>query len=67
MPDQVPGSAARVSPSRAVPEIVGGDVFAGGAAATVELATDSAVTESTPFEAVTRTRRVRPTSAGVAA
>ena len=66
VPDQVPGSAVTVSASRSVPVIVGAAVFAGGSASTSEVAADSAAAESTPFEAVTRTRSVCPTSSGVA-
>ena len=64
VPFQLPGLACSVCPSCAVPEIVGGDVLAGGddvdwttpVAAEVELAVPSAL------DAVTTTRRVWPTS-----
>jgi hypothetical protein len=67
VPDQAPGSAVNVSPSCAVPEIVGTEVFAGGdgAACTTSVAAEEAVAAPAAFDAVTVTRMVEPTSAAV--
>jgi len=64
-PVHVPGDAVSVEPSCAVPLIVGGDVFAGapGTGATSAVCAEDAVDEPTPFDAVTTTRIVAPTSA----
>ena len=65
MPDQLPGSAVNVWPSRAVPAIVGGEVLLGatGAAWTTAVAADVAELDPAEFVATTRTRRVEPASA----
>jgi hypothetical protein len=63
VPDQVPTAALSVWPSWTVPEIVGGDVFAGGMAATTAVCTDVAPAAPPAFDAVTTTRIVEPTSA----
>ena len=64
VPVQAPVDAVSVCPSVAVPEIVGGAVFAGGAAAaTWAVCADSAVLEPAALVAVTSTRTVVPTSA----
>jgi hypothetical protein len=69
VPDQVPGSAVSVWPTCGVPEIVGGDVLTGADwdAVTVAVWLETAVLEPPPFEAVTATRIVEPTSADVSA
>jgi hypothetical protein len=58
-------SAVKVWPSRAVPEIVGGAVFEGGAAETTAVCADGCVLEPATFEAVTCTLTAEPTSAAV--
>ena len=66
VPVHVPGEALKVWPCCAAPEIVGGEVFTGGAAATTVVGSELAVVERS-FEAVTATRMVAPTSAGTTA
>ncbi len=61
-PDQLPGSAVRVWPSLAVPEMVGGEVLLTGIAATTAVVAELALLEPPLFEAVTATRMVAPTS-----
>jgi hypothetical protein len=61
VPDQEPVDALSACPAVGVPVIVGGAVFAGGAAPTTAVACDVADDESA-FDAVTTTRRVEPTS-----
>src|ERR671932_2048111 len=65
VPLQLPGSAVSVWPSCALPEMVGGDVFAGAVAAAVTTAVcaELALLEPTELVAVTVTRSVEPTSA----
>ncbi len=63
MPLQLPGSAVSVCPSRAVPEMVGGEVLLNAAAATTAVWAEVAPLEPALFEAVTATRIVAPTSA----
>ena len=65
VPDHVPGDAVSVWPCCAVPDTVGGDVFAGAVAlaATTAVWAESAVALPAEFEAVTWTRSVEPTSA----
>ena len=66
VPFQVPVSAVSVSPSRAVPEIVGPLPSTDGAsAATTAVFSEVAKASPPPFLAVTVTRRVVPTSPGV--
>ena len=65
MPVHSPVSAVSVSPSRAVPEIDGRAVFAGGVGSTVAVAADDAVSRPPGFVAVTTTRIVWPTSSAV--
>src|SRR6266487_5860025 len=62
VPDQVPGAAVSICPSRAVPEIVGGATFSGGFPTTMPVAADDACAEPPAFDAVTVTRSVDPTS-----
>jgi hypothetical protein len=63
VPAQVPGDAVTSSPTRAAPLIAGGSVLRGAVAAIGPVAADTAVTLLAPFEAVTSTRTVWPTSA----
>src|ERR671933_411152 len=65
VPLQVPGSAVSVCPSCGLPEMVGGDVFAGAVAAAVTTTVwaEPALLEPTELVAVTVTRSVEPTSA----
>ena len=66
VPLQVPGLAVRVWPTWAVPEMVGGEVFAGAADADCTTALGAEVAApsgATPLVAVTTTRRVRVASA----
>ena len=65
VPFQVPGDPLRRDPFLALPEIEGGDVLRGGAAATRPLGLDVAVLEPAEFCAVTATRSRRSTSAAV--
>jgi hypothetical protein len=63
VPVHDPVEAARTLPSRAVPEIVGGDVLRGpGRPTTRSLASETAEPVPAEFAAVTRTRTVRRTS-----
>jgi hypothetical protein len=62
-PLQVPGLAVKVCPCCADPEIVGGETFDGGLAATTEVGTDEAVADPPELLAVTATTIVLPTSA----
>ncbi len=64
-PVQVPSWAVSVCVSRGVPVIVGTAVFTGGSGSTGADGSDDAVVEPPLFVAVTRTRIVAPTSAGV--
>ena len=66
MPVHVPRPAVSVEPSRAVPEIVGRPVLAGGATATAVVGAEVAAAEPPSLRAVTTTRNSRPTSAPVA-
>ena len=61
-PFHVPGSAVRVWPSRAVPEIVGGAVLSGAAGFT-EAGAELAVAFPAAFVALTTTRMRLPVSA----
>jgi len=67
LPLQEPGEARSSSPTRAVPVMVGADVFFGAAVdvtgATVLVCADCAEAEPSAFVAVTRTRIVWPASA----
>src|SRR5689334_21345747 len=65
VPVQVPRSAVRVSPSRAVPAICGAVALTGGAAATLAVCVVAAGVEPAAFVAVTTTRSVCPASAAV--
>ncbi len=65
MPVQVPRVPVSVSPSRAVPEIVGAVVLTGGARATVAVAVVLAGVAPAVFVAVTTARIVLPVSAAV--
>ena len=65
VPVQVPRSTVSVSPSRAVPPTVGATVFAGATGSTRPAAPDVADVDPAVFVAVTITRVVVPTSAGV--
>ncbi len=65
-PTRCPSPALSVKPCCAVPEIVGGEVLEGATSPlTTALCADSACAEPAPFEAVTCTRRVKPTSEAV--
>ena len=66
VPVHVAAPAVSVEPSRAVPEIVGAAVFAGGAGGPRSSARTSRVSSRRRCGAVTTTRRARPTSAPVA-
>src|SRR5688572_20640643 len=62
-PLHVPSSAVSSSPTRAVPEIVGRDVFRGAPPpVTRAVASERALAAPSAFTAVTRTRIVWPTS-----
>jgi hypothetical protein len=65
LPLHVPAFAVSVCPTAAEPETVGGFVAAGfvAAACTVAVWFDAALADPSVFVAVTRTRRVKPTSA----
>ena len=65
MPVQLPGAAVNTCPACAVPEIVGGEPFTGGAgaAATTAVCAEPAEPEPSVFVAVTATLVVEPTSA----
>ena len=64
VPDHVPGSAVCVAPTTGEPEIDGGTRFRGLAEPwTTAVGLDTAVSEPSAFEAVTRTRIRIPTSA----
>ena len=65
MPDHVPGSAVRVSPSTGEPETVGGVVLTGRAASTSSLGGRRADVVTRGLVPVTSTRTLPPTSAGV--
>jgi hypothetical protein len=67
VPDHEPGDPVKTWPATALPEIVGGDEFAGGDAPTTAVGADVAVLEPALFDAVTTTRIVDPTSAADAA
>ena len=67
VPSHVPRSAVSVAPSRAVPEIAGATMLAGGAAATVSVACDAALVLPPALLAATTIRIVAPTSPGVRA
>jgi hypothetical protein len=56
-----------VAPSRAVPDTVGAAVLTGGAAWTTAVGLEVALVEPASLVAVTTTRRVEPTSSGLAA
>lgn len=62
VPVQVPVDEVRVCPGFAVPDAIGGDVFAGAMAATGADCADWAVALPAVFVAVTSTRMVDPTS-----
>jgi hypothetical protein len=64
LPVQVPSFAVNSSPTRAVPVIVGREVFVSGAAfePTTSLGSERAFISPSAFIAVTRTRKVCPTS-----
>jgi len=62
VPVHVPAVAASVPPSIADPEIVGGEVFAGGAAATTAVGADVTVLVPAELDAVTATTSVLPMS-----
>src|ERR687884_2385544 len=62
VPVHVPTDALSVWPSTAVPEITGGDVFAGGAGVATTVAAELELAEPAAFVAVTATRNVEPTS-----
>src|SRR4051812_10185602 len=64
VPRQAPGSALMLCPSVAVPDSVGGEVFAGGASVTTAVGAESADAMPSPFVAETWTRNVKPMSAG---
>jgi hypothetical protein len=66
VPVHVPWSAVNCCPSCGVPEIAGGAVFAGGAAATTAVGADTAAEVPATFDAVTATRSVDPMSVAVA-
>src|SRR5262245_15694228 len=64
VPDHVPGSAVCVAPATGEPEMVGGLTTRGRADPwTTAVGLETAVSEPSPFEAVTRTRSLIPTSA----
>ena len=65
MPVQLPAAAVSSWPACAVPEIVGGELFTGGAgaAATTAVCAEPAEPEPSAFVAVTATLTVEPTSA----
>ena len=65
MPDQLPGDAVNVCPTRAVPLIVGADVFTGGegAARTAAVFALDADADPAEFVAATTTRNAEPRSA----
>ncbi len=65
MPVHVPSVADSVSPSVAVPPIVGIAVFTGGVGATSSVAAEDASASPAAFVAVTVTRIVPPTSLAV--
>ena len=65
MPVHVPTVEVSVCPSRSVPETTGRTVFTGGSGATVVVGPESALALPPAFVAVTRTRIVPSTSAGV--
>jgi hypothetical protein len=62
VPDQLPGVAARVSPSLASPETRGGLVLRGGSGSTTGVGAELAVDAPAEFDAVTSTRMVDPAS-----
>ena len=65
VPDHVPGDPVKTCPAVAVPETVGALVFTGADAAELMVAVgaDTAVADPAPFDPVTATRTVAPTSA----
>src|SRR4051812_47625731 len=65
VPVHVPRSSVSVSPSRAVPPMVGATVLAGATGSTRPAAPDVAAVDPAALVAVTITRVVVPTSAGV--
>jgi hypothetical protein len=67
VPDQVPSVVDNVCPSIAVPEIAGGVVAVGGAAATTVVGAELVAEEPAELVAVTTTRMLQPTSSWVSA
>lgn len=63
MPEKRPTLAVKGLPTVLLPEMDGGVTFAGAAAATADVAADSAVPDPVPPTAVTATRSDEPTSA----
>jgi hypothetical protein len=66
VPVQAPVVAVSVSPSRGVPETVGGDVLCAASAATASVGAEVAGVSPPSLRAVTTTRSVAPTSSGPA-
>src|SRR5919198_2087354 len=62
VPLHAPGSAVSSSPSVALPDTVGGLVFAGALAATSAVGADRSLADPPPLVAVTSTRIVCPAS-----
>jgi hypothetical protein len=64
VPDHVPLDAVKACPSCADPDTVGTAVWAGAAARTTAVGAELAELEPAPFDAVTTTTTVDPTSPG---
>lgn len=67
VPPQSPVDAESVEPGTPLPAIAGASLLTGGAAATARVGFELAVTRPRALTALTATRSVAPTSAGLSA